>query len=104
MFTGQYDVFNKEDGLQMFFITRIPRTAALMLSGAAMSICGLVLQLISQNRFVEPTTTGTSQWAGLGLLFVYAFIPNPRLLTRMTAAIIFSFLGTMVFFVFSKKG
>ena len=52
----------------MFSITRIPRTIALVLAGAAMAMSGLAMQLLTQNRFVEPTTTGTTEWAGLGLL------------------------------------
>ena len=67
LFTGVYDLSN-EDGLDMFFTTRVPRTVALILSGAVMAMSGLVMQLITQNRFVEPTTTGTTEWAGLGLI------------------------------------
>lgn len=103
LFTGVYDIQGQEDGMDMFFITRVPRTAALMLTGAAMSMAGLVMQLITQNRLVEPTTTGTIEWAGLGLLFVYLLFPAPTLVQRMTGAIIFSFIGTMVFFLFLRK-
>ncbi|MFV0529643.1 MAG: ABC transporter permease [Lachnospiraceae bacterium] len=103
LLTGVYDIKNQEDGMQMFFITRVPRTAALMLTGAAMSMSGLVMQLITQNRLVEPTTTGTIEWSGLGLIFVYLVFPAPSLLLRMTGAIIFSFIGTMIFFLFLKR-
>lgn len=103
LFTGAYDIGGQGDGMDMFFITRVPRTAALMLTGAAMSMSGLVMQLITQNRFVEPTTTGTIEWAGLGLVFVYLIFPAPTLMQRMTGAIIFSFVGTMVFFWFLRK-
>ena len=101
--TGVYDIRGQEDGMRMFFITRVPRTAALMLTGAAMSMAGLVMQLITQNRLVEPTTTGTIEWSGLGLIFVYLFFPAPSLVLRMTGAIVFSFVGTMVFFLFLKR-
>lgn len=103
LFIGVYDIWNQPDGLSMFFITRIPRTVALMLTGAAMSISGLVMQLITQNRLVEPTTTGTIEWAGLGLLFVYLLVPAPSLFLRMTGAIVFSFVGTMIFFLFLRR-
>lgn len=103
LFTGVYDIWGREDGWEMFFITRVPRTVALMLTGAAMAMSGLVMQLITQNRLVEPTTTGTIEWAGLGLLVVYLFVPAPTLLQRMTGAIIFSFIGTMIFFLFLKR-
>ena len=101
--TGVYNIREQDDGWNMFFITRVPRTAALMLTGAAMSISGLVMQLITQNKLVEPTTTGTVEWAGLGLLLVYFFIPSPTLVMRMTGAIVFAFMGTMVFFLLMRK-
>lgn len=103
LFTGVYDIQGQDDGMEMFFITRVPRTAALMLTGAAMSMAGLVMQLITQNRLVEPTTTGTIEWAGLGLIFVYLLFPAPTLVQRMTGAIIFSFIGTMIFFLFLRR-
>lgn len=103
MLVGVYDIRGREDGMDMFFITRIPRTAALMLTGAAMAMSGLVMQLITQNRLVEPTTTGTIEWAGLGLVVVYLLSPAPTLFQRMTGAIIFSFIGTMVFFLFLRR-
>lgn len=67
LFMGVYDISGHPDGIKMIWITRIPRTAALMLTGAAMSMSGLVMQLLTQNRLVEPTTTGTIEWAGLGV-------------------------------------
>ncbi|WP_430030442.1 ABC transporter permease [Paenibacillus turicensis] len=103
LLTGVYDIKGQADGMEMFFITRVPRTFALMLTGAAMAMSGLVMQLITQNRLVEPTTTGTMEWSGLGLMFIYLFFPAPSLVLRMTGAIIFSFIGTMIFFVFLKK-
>lgn len=103
LFTGVYDIRGQEDGWNMFFITRVPRTAALMLTGAAMSMSGLVMQLITQNRLVEPTTTGTIEWAGLGLVFVYLVFPAPALVLRMTGAIAVSFIGTMIFFFFLRR-
>ncbi len=103
LFTGVYDIRGQADGMEMFFITRVPRTIALMLTGAAMSMAGLVMQLITQNRLVEPTTTGTIEWSGLGLLAVYLLFPAPSLVLRMTGAILFSFVGTMIFFAFLRR-
>lgn len=103
IFIGAYDIFKEGNSLQMIFITRIPRTLALMLAAVAMSLSGIVMQLISQNKLVEPTTTGTIEWAGLGLVLVYILIPSPSLLQRMTGAIIASFIGSMVFFYLLKN-
>ena len=103
LFIGVYDIFGTADGAEMFAITRIPRTIALVLAGAAMAMSGLIMQLMTQNRFVEPSTTGTTEWAGLGLILVMIVAPGAGLLTKMTVAIIFSFVGTMVFFLFLRK-
>ncbi|WP_185992538.1 ABC transporter permease [Janibacter cremeus] len=101
--TGVYDVFGAEDGAEMFAITRVPRTIALVLAGAAMSMSGLVMQLLTQNRFVEPTTTGTTEWAGLGLLAVMILFPTASLMERMVGAVIAAFIGTMIFFLFLRR-
>lgn len=103
LFVGVYDIFGTPDGAEMFAITRVPRTVALVLAGAAMAMCGLVMQLLTQNRFVEPTTTGTTEWAGLGLLTVMVLLPDANIMTRMTGAIVAAFIGTMVFFLFLRR-
>ena len=103
LFVGQYDIFGAEDGAQMFLITRIPRTIALVLAGAVMAMCGLVMQMITQNRFVEPTTTGTTEWAGLGLLLVMIVAPGSPLVVKMIVAVITAFIGTSIFFAFLQR-
>lgn len=103
LFVGVYDVVGGEDGWQMFFITRVPRTIALIFAGAAMSICGLVMQLMTQNRFVEPSTTGTTEWAGLGLLTTMIVFPGSPIIVRMLGAILFAFFGTIIFFLFLRR-
>lgn len=103
LLTGVYDVFGAEDGETMFAVTRIPRTIALVLAGAAMAMSGLVMQLLTQNRFVEPTTTGTTEWAGLGLLGVMVLFPGAGIVARMSGAVVAAFVGTMVFFIFLRR-
>jgi iron complex transport system permease protein len=103
LFTGVYDIAGAADGSEMFQITRVPRTIALVLAGAAMAMSGLVMQLLTQNRFVEPTTTGTTEWAGLGLLTVMVLVPQPSIPLRMAGAVIAAFIGTMVFFAFLRR-
>lgn len=103
LLAGEYSIFDHSDGREMFALTRIPRTAALVLAGAAMAMSGLVMQLLTQNRFVEPTTTGTTEWAGLGLLFVMYFFPSTSILGHMAGAIACAFIETMVFFLFLRR-
>lgn len=104
LFTGVVDVLDGSAlGREMFGITRIPRTVALVLAGAAMAMSGLVMQMLTQNRFVEPTTVGTTEWAGLGLLLMLLLFPTSGLLLRMVGAITMAFIGTMVFFLFLRQ-
>lgn len=103
LLTGVYDIFGGKDGGEMFAITRIPRTIALVLAGAAMAMSGLVMQMLTQNRFVEPTTTGTTEWAGLGLLTVMIINPGASILLKMSGAVIAAFIGTMIFFLFLRR-
>ncbi len=82
--------------------TRIPRTVSLILAGATMSICGLIMQHLTQNKFVSPTTAGTMDSARLGILLVMLFLPNASTSLRTLAAFVFAFLGTMVFLALSR--
>ncbi|MFI5617578.1 ABC transporter permease [Streptomyces sp. NPDC051567] len=102
LFVGGYDLslrslLDDPDALNMFLISRVPRTLALVLAAAAMGVCGVIMQMLVQNRFVEPTTTGASEWAALGVLLLAMFAPAAPVLGRMAAASAFAFLGTMVF-------
>lgn len=104
VFTGVADITDTDGrGHEFTWITRIPRTIALVLAGASMAMAGLIMQLMTQNRFVEPTTVGTTEWAGLGLLLTYIIIPMPSLSMRMTVAIVFAFVGTLIFFLFLRR-
>ncbi|OFK92825.1 iron ABC transporter permease [Corynebacterium sp. HMSC068H04] len=103
LMAGEYSILDNEDGWDMFFTTRVPRTVALVLAGAAMAMSGLVMQLLTQNRFVEPTTTGTTEWAGLGLLFSLILFPHASVLVKMIISVLFAFVGTMVFFAFLRR-
>ncbi|WP_432562212.1 ABC transporter permease [Kineococcus sp. SYSU DK003] len=99
---GGYDItwdsFRGDDAArEMFFISRVPRTLALVLAAVAMGVSGVVMQMIVQNRFVEPTTTGSSQWAALGVLLVTWLHPGATPLLRMVIASLFAFAGTLVF-------
>jgi iron complex transport system permease protein len=99
---GVYDL-RAEGGAEMFAITRVPRTIALVLAGSAMAVSGLVLQQLTQNRFVEPTTIGTSEWAGLGLLLSVLLLPTASIATRMVIASLSAFVGTMVFMAILRR-
>jgi len=47
--------------------SRLPRLAALVLTGVGLAVCGVILQHIVRNKFVEPGTTGGLDAAKLGI-------------------------------------
>ncbi len=102
LFVGVADITDPE-GRKFLFLTRIPRTTSLVLAGASMAMAGLVMQLMTQNRFVEPSTVGTTEWAGLGLLTCFILFPGTGVFTKMIVAIVFAFVGTMIFFAFLRR-
>lgn len=87
----------------IFFISRLPRTLALLLAGSAMAIAGFIMQLLTQNRFVEPSLIGTTQSASLGLLLVLIIFPSASIMVKMGIASSFALLGTMLFMVLLRQ-
>ncbi|VEI13447.1 Iron-uptake system permease protein FeuB [Trueperella bialowiezensis] len=82
------------EDMQVLRASRIPRTLAVVLSGAAMAVAGLVMQLLVRNRFVEPSTTGVTESAGLGILVATIFMPAMSLPIKMLVAVLFALAGT----------
>lgn len=86
-----------ETDWQTLTVSRIPRTISILLAGAAMSIVGLIMQMLVRNRFVEPSTAGTTESAALGLLLVTIFAPGMPLIGKMIVAAITALSGTLLF-------
>ncbi|NGP17414.1 ABC transporter permease [Devosia aurantiaca] len=83
--------------VEVFLVSRVPRTLALVLAGASMAIGGLVMQMVVRNRFVEPSTTGTSESAALGFLTVTLLAPGWPLVAKMAVSALFALGGTALF-------
>ncbi len=82
---------------EVMLISRVPRTLALLLAGSAISVAGLMMQMLTQNRFVEPSLVGTTQAAGLGLLLVMVLFPAATVLIKKSVAMLFALSGTGLF-------
>ncbi|CAD7030969.1 iron ABC transporter permease [Pseudorhizobium endolithicum] len=77
--------------------SRVPRTLALILAGAGMAVAGTIMQMLSRNRFVEPSTAGTVESASLGMLAVLLLAPDLPVIMKMLVAAAFALAGTAVF-------
>ncbi|UNX56390.1 iron chelate uptake ABC transporter family permease subunit [Georgenia sp. TF02-10] len=88
---------------QTLVSSRVPRTLSILLAGSAIAIVGLVMQLLVRNKFVEPSTAGTTESAGLGLLVVTLVAPALPLVGKMAVATVFALAGTMLFLAILRR-
>lgn len=87
----------------ILFASRIPRTIALVLAGAALAITGLVMQLLTRNRFVEPGTTGATDAATLALLAVLLTTPGLPIAGKAIAAALGALIGVLGFLALARR-
>ncbi|MGB3594599.1 MAG: iron chelate uptake ABC transporter family permease subunit [Ornithinimicrobium sp.] len=86
-----------EQQWQLLTLSRLPRMVAILLAGASMAVAGLIMQRLTQNSFVSPSTAGTVEAAVLGILVATLWLPVTSVLGTMAVAIAFAIVGTMVF-------
>ncbi|MDN4606398.1 ABC transporter permease [Sporosarcina highlanderae] len=82
---------------EIFLISRLPRLVAILLAGAGMSIAGLIMQQLSRNKFVSPTTAGTLDATRLGILVSMLLFTNASTIEKMIVAFVFALAGTLLF-------
>lgn len=98
------DILNGNSQALMIFITsRLPRLLAILCTGMGMSVAGLIMQQLSMNKFVSPTTGATISSAQFGILLALLFMPNSTLWQRAGFAFVFAVLGTWIFVWFIQK-
>lgn len=83
--------------------SRLPRLAALVLTGVGLSICGVILQQIVRNRFVEPATCGGLDAAKLGILVALTVLPGAGASGRMLFALVFCLLASLVYVAIIRR-
>ncbi len=109
MFVGVSDVSlasllaGDEHAWNIFWVSRVPRTLSIILSGMALSVAGLIMQLMARNKFVEPSTVGTVESASLGILVVTVLLPGASLFLKMSTATVFAVAGTALFLLVLRR-
>lgn len=83
--------------------SRVPRTVAIILVGASTSISGMIMQMLSRNRFVSPGTAGTVESASLGILIVTLMYPGAAIGVKILFATVVAMLGTGVFLLILRQ-
>ena len=108
LFVGVIDLspaslFDSREGLSLLLVSRVPRTLAIVLTGASMAVAGLIMQMIVANRYVEPMTAGSGASAALGVLIATALSPSASIPVKMILACIVSLGGTGGFVLLVRR-
>jgi len=98
------DIFSlTEEEAHVLFVSRIPRLISILIAGASMSVCGLIMQQLSRNKFVSPTTAGTLDSARLGILVSLMVFTAASPLQKIVVSFAFALLGTFIFMKVLEK-
>lgn len=86
--------------------SRLPRLAALILTGVGLAVCGVILQHIVRNKFVEPGTSGGLDAAKLGILVAMTALPalgEVGIAGRMLFALVFCLAANVVYVLIIRR-
>lgn len=97
------ELFSQSEQSQLFFISRLPRTLAVILVGATLSVSGMVLQIVLKNRFIEPSMIGASQSAAVGILIASLCFPAMPLIFKMSFATVTALIGMAIFMLLMRN-
>ena len=92
-----------QESMQLLLVSRLPRTLAIVLSGAALTVAGMVLQIVLKNRFIEPSMIGATQSAALGILLISLLYPAVPPLGKMGAATLSALIGIAIFVAILRR-
>ncbi|MDF2662932.1 MAG: iron-hydroxamate transporter permease [Paenibacillus sp.] len=92
------DLFDlSDDQVHVLWISRFPRLISILIAGVSMSVVGLIMQQLTRNKFVSPTTAGTMDSARLGVLVSMILFGAAAPLVKMLVAFVFALAGTLMF-------
>lgn len=97
------DIFALESTkIEILLTSRVPRLVSIVVAGIGLSISGLIMQQISRNKFVSPTTAATVDFAKLGILASMLVFSSATTMKKMIISFSFSLVGTMIFMKMTK--
>ena len=96
-------VFDSGSDTMLMLVSRLPRTFAIVLTGASMAVAGMILQILMRNRFVEPSMVGANQSAMLALVLLSIVAPAAPLLLKMSAAAAAAMAGMLAFIILARR-
>ncbi|MGL5041760.1 MAG: ABC transporter permease [Culicoidibacterales bacterium] len=88
--------------MKILLFIRFPRLITVILTAVGLSISGLIMQQLSQNKFVSPSTGTTVDAAKLGILVAILFFPG-NWVAKIIIAFFLSLISTIIFLLFIRK-
>lgn len=86
-----------EGSSEVLNVSRIPRTVAALLTGSSLALAGMIMQSITRNRFVSPSTVGSTESAAIGLVGMFIFFPAAPMWLKALVAAVTAGIGTLIF-------
>ena len=92
------------DGQLFVWQIRLPRTLAVILVGAALALCGTIMQALFENPLAEPGLLGVSNGAGVGLIAAVMLGGGARSAWSISfSAILGALLITLILLRFARR-
>lgn len=83
--------------------SRLPRTITIILTAIGLSISGLILQTITNNKFVSPDVVGVTDSAKLGLIIGILMFGSFSIQFRLFFAFMFAVIGSIGFIFILRR-
>ncbi|AOY77118.1 ABC transporter permease [Clostridium formicaceticum] len=96
-------LYFNEEKIQILVLSRFPRLISIIVAGMSMGISGLIMQQITRNKFVSPTTAATVDSARLGILVSLLLYSSASSFQKMLISFGFALAGTFLFVKILKK-
>lgn len=96
-FTFMDVIRGNKEAIQIIFETRFPRTLTIILSSASLGISGLIIQTINRNKYISPSTMGTTAGSQLGLLIMFITLGSRGHLFRFIFGFVFAMATSLIF-------
>lgn len=96
-------LFKNPEDIFLITISRLPRLLAIIITGAGLSIAGIIMQTITNNKFVSPSTTGTMEWCKLGILISIFLFGGENKITKILIAFSIALIGNFIFMLILKS-
>lgn len=109
LFIGAYslnigDVLNgNSESLHVLYYSRIPRLVSVLISGAALSMAGMIMQKIMNTPYVSPSTTVSATGIQMGLTIGFILLGSLSIAQKYLFGMSFSFILTFAFIYATQK-